>query len=42
LKTRGVNSDQLVAAIMATSHAINIFATQSQREQKIPARNVRV
>ena len=42
LKTRGVNSDQLVAAIMATSHAINIFATQSQREQKIPARAVRV
>ena len=29
MKTRAVNSDQLVAAIMATSHAINIAAVRS-------------
>jgi D-citramalate synthase len=29
IKTRAVNSDQLVAAIMATSHAINIAAVRS-------------
>jgi D-citramalate synthase len=42
LKTRGVNSDQLVAAIMATSHVINMVATQSQREKKISPRSVTV
>jgi D-citramalate synthase len=30
LKTRGVNSDQLTAAIDATSHAMNIIARRDQ------------
>ncbi len=34
IKTRGVNSDQLVAAIEATSHAMNIVALASERGRK--------
>ena len=34
MKTRGVNPDQLVAAIEATSHAMNIIALNAERKGK--------
>ena len=38
MKTRAVNSDQLVAAIMATSHAINIVAVRSSAKKRPAAK----
>jgi hypothetical protein len=37
LKTRGVDSDQLAAAIQATEHALNLLALGSVMRTRTPA-----
>ena len=39
MKTRGVHSDQLAAAIQATEHALNMIALRSAH--RMPARGTR-
>nr|CAX69029.1 2-isopropylmalate synthase [uncultured bacterium] len=39
MKTRAVNSDQLVAAIMATSHAINLVAVHSGKAKSVKVKS---